>query len=125
MRVCPHMDSDVGKKKDRRLSLLIMIRSVRRPKRSLPPEEFASSGSVDFTAIARDKSGRLTKKRVVEKTKFDTRPAFNNTLETSSLLLPSNTDPPEATVDASTEVKAGTVSRAVSVSVVFSCHVTI
>ena len=99
----------------------------RRPKRPHPPDVYPSPVSVEYVSFAREGNGRVTKKRVVEKTKFDTRPLF----DIDSLFPPAHPDPPltdvdmEPTGDPSTDPKGDSARRAVSVSTFFSCHVTV
>ena len=116
---------------DRYLLQLIVQPTTRRPKRSRPPDEFPSSASVEFVSVTIGKNGRVTKKRVVEKNKFNS----HLVLETSRLFPPPifnangpfplpDIDSPQDTTDRSVEPKAGAVSRAASVSAVTFCCVT-
>jgi len=97
--------------------------STRRPPKRPPPlEEYPSPFSVEYISVSRE-GGRIVKKRVLEKTKFDTHPLpeTNPATEYTFPLVDAGTL--QASEDVSTEQKASTVSRAVSVSVPFSCHV--
>lgn len=100
----------------------------RRPKRLIPPDVYPSPVSVEYVSFAREDNGRVTKKRVVEKTKFETRPLLD-----IDALFPAHPDPSFADVDGSSEPtgdasfdpKGDPARRAVSVSTIFPCHVTI
>ena len=71
--------------------------------------------------------GRIVKKRVLEKANFDARPSLETDpdpdLGIEHPSSPADADTPQATGDASMQRKANAVSRAVSVSAIFPCHV--
>lgn len=111
-----------------------MPRTPRGPKRKRPPEELASSASLEVITIVRT-GNRTNKKRIVEGTKFDPCPppsVFNFDAVPDLSTLPdlntfpapsSDADPPQPpdNPSASKEGSSRATSRSVSVS---CCHVT-
>lgn len=111
-----------------------MQRTARRSKRPRLPEQFPSSASVEYISVTREDNGRITKKQVFEKAKFDTRPAidarravnaraaFDAVTNFDGPFPPPDVDSPQDIADGPTEPGHGAMSRAVSVSVVFFHH---
>ena len=96
----------------------------RTKKRKRPPEEIASPASLEVIAVVRQ-GGRVTKKRTIEKTKFDPRvsPSLPNDIETlSSPTLQTPLEPSDKSKP-SGESSTGAQSRSVSVSASYFCHV--
>ena len=113
---------------DRHLLLLMPRPPPRRPLKRAPPQDvYPSSMSVEFVSFTQDRNGRVTKKRVIEKTKSDTRPIF----DIDHSFPPANADPLQVDIDGPAELQADSsvdpkqdpVKRVVSVSLLFSCHV--
>ena len=84
--------------------------------------------SVVFVSFTQEKNSCVTKKRVIEKTKSDTRPVFDiNRLFPRASADPLQVDidgPAEPQQDPSMESRKDPAKRAVSVSPLFCCHVT-
>lgn len=94
--------------------------------------------SVEYLSFTQEEDGRVTKKRLVQKTAVDPRSALDATRDANVLLnaaqdanvlsSPASTDFPEVMVDGSTEPMGDATSSAVSVSIFFflsiPCHVT-
>ena len=114
---------------DRRLLLLMIQPTCRTSKQGPSPEVFLSSVSIEFISLERH-NGHITKKQVIEKSKFDARPVFSSSPDNDSPppidSLPPSTDAdtPQADVDGSTEPKGNATSRAVSVGTLLPCHIT-
>ena len=86
--------------------------------------EYPSSASVELISVTREENGRISKKRVIEKMKFDTSPVVNIALDTNGLVPPLNVNSPQDGAEEVAKQKACAASRSVSVSVLLSRHVT-
>lgn len=113
---------------DWRLLLVVLMPRPRRPPKRPNISDVYPSLSVEFISLAREEDGRVTKKRILEKSQYDTRPLF----DIDSLFPPAHQDPSsdvdgstEPTGDPSSELKGDPARRAVSVSSLFCCHVTV
>jgi hypothetical protein len=104
-----------------------MRTSTRRVKKRPLLEEYPSSVSVEYVSISRKQDGRIAKKRVIERSNVDSHPPPTP----SPGFIPydplSNVHFPQAQAAETKHVErtAASVSRAVSVSQVFSYHVTV
>lgn len=117
---------------DRRLCLvIIMPQPSRTRRRSKFPEEMPSFATREVVGVTR-KNGRVTKKRVVERTPYDTRPSALSLPEINTLLPITEDSAPgsQASVsqpsnkqDKSKRPSPSNTSRSVSVSVTRFCHV--
>ena len=99
--------------------------------RRRPPSEdmYPSHMSVEYLSFTQEEDGRVTKKRLVQKTAVDPRSALDATRDANVLLnaaqdanvlsSPASTDFPEVMVDGSTEPMGDATSSAVSVSIFF------
>lgn len=94
----------------------------RAAKRKRPPEERASSVSLEVISLVRTTGGRYTKKRIVEKTDFDPRASPITFPDDDVLPAPApQADPSTFTDNASEEPSPSTTSRSVSVSFLCVC----
>lgn len=106
-----------------------MIRTSRGKKRKRPPHEVPSSASVEVFSVTRaGKCDRVTKKRVVEGTKFELQGSPSTLLSTEAPhALPfSDVDysQPLDEPGACEPLSLNTASRSASVSSLCCCHVT-
>jgi hypothetical protein len=93
-------------------------------KRKRPPEEIASSASLEVIAVD-NRGGRLTKKRTIEKTKFELRvsPSLPDNVETLSSPVSRVDLEPPGEPDAPKGSPTSAPSRSVSVSTSHARHV--
>jgi hypothetical protein len=78
---------------------------------------------LSFRTLTREESGRVTKKRLVEKTNVDPRSLLDIALGAKILSSLASDDSLQTEVDGSVEPKGDAGSRAVSMSILFPCHV--
>lgn len=93
-------------------------------KRPPPSNVYPSPMTVEFVSFTKEESGRVTKKRIVQKSNIDLRSILDAAHDLKTLSSPTGADLPQAEVDNSSEPMQEVSSSAVSVSTFSPCHVT-